>query len=125
MARKTRTKTQARRPLSRERVLRAALEFVDERGLEELSMRKLAQELGVEAMSLYNHVANKDEILAGIVDLVATEIEMPDGDDWKAAIRESAAAASPWLPVITSTRFSLGRRSTSSRGTSTPSLGSR
>ena len=54
-------------------------------------MRKLARELGVEAMSLYNHVANKDEILDGIIDLVASEAELPaDGVDWKTAIRQSA-----------------------------------
>jgi AcrR family transcriptional regulator len=93
MARKTRTKTQARRPLTRERVLRAALAFADERGLEELSMRKLAQELGVEAMSLYNHVENKDDIVNGIVGLVVDEIEPPAGSDWKAALRQSAISA--------------------------------
>ncbi len=80
-----------RTPLSKERVLRAAIEFADERGVDALSMRKLAQELGVEAMSLYNHVANKDEILDGIVDLVAAEVELPaPGTDWKAAIRQIA-----------------------------------
>ena len=57
-------------PLSRERVLRAALALADQGGIESLSMRKLGQELGVEAMSLYNHVANKDDLLDGIVDLV-------------------------------------------------------
>ena len=61
-------------PLSRERVLRAAIKLADKGGIEALSMRKLARELGVEAMSLYNHVANKDEILAGIIDVVASEI---------------------------------------------------
>ena len=93
MARRTRTKTQARRPLTRERVLRAALAFVDERGLEELSMRKLAQELGVEAMSLYNHVENKDDIVNGVVGLVVDEIAPPAGSDWKAALRQSAISA--------------------------------
>ena len=66
-----------RTPLSRERVLTAAIDLADARGIEALSMRKLAQELGVEAMSLYHHVANKDEILNGIVDLVVDEIEPP------------------------------------------------
>ena len=93
MARKTRTKAAARRPLTRERVLRAALAFADERGLEELSMRKLAQEVGVEAMSLYNHVENKDDIVNGIVGLVVDEIEPPTGSDWKAALRRSAISA--------------------------------
>jgi AcrR family transcriptional regulator len=93
MARKTTSKTAARRPLTRERVLRAALAYADERGLEELSMRKLAQELGVEAMSLYNHVESKDDIVNGIVGLVVDEIEKPAGSDWKAALRQSAISA--------------------------------
>jgi AcrR family transcriptional regulator len=72
-------------------VLRAAVALADEGGIEALSMRRLAKELGVEAMSLYNHVANKDEILDGIVDLVVEEIDLPDtGADWKAAIRRNA-----------------------------------
>jgi AcrR family transcriptional regulator len=80
--------------LTRERVLRAALTFADERGIEALSMRKLAQELGVEAMSLYNHVDNKDDIVAGILDLVANEIDLPaDGADWKTAMRRRAISA--------------------------------
>jgi AcrR family transcriptional regulator len=79
--------------LTRERVLRAALAFADERGLEKLSMRKLAQELGVEAMSLYNHVDNKDDIVRGIVNLVVDEVELPAGGDWKAALRRSAISA--------------------------------
>ena len=71
-------------------MLHAAIRLVDEGGLEALSMRKLAQELGVEAMSLYNHVANKDEILDGIVDLVVGEIELPsDGLDWRTAMRRN------------------------------------
>ncbi len=83
-----------RMPLSRERVLRAAIALADESGIEALSMRRLGQELGVEAMSLYNHVANKDDLLAGIVDLVLSEMEPPSiGGDWKAALRESAISA--------------------------------
>jgi AcrR family transcriptional regulator len=81
-------------PLSRERVLKAAVELADARGIEALSMRKLAQELGVEAMSLYHHVAKKDDILNGIVDAVLDEIELPaKGADWKEAIRRSAISA--------------------------------
>jgi AcrR family transcriptional regulator len=77
-----------RAPLSRERVLQAALALADEAGVEALSMRKLAKELGVEAMSLYNHVANKDDILDGLVDLVFAEIEPPStGVDWRVAMR--------------------------------------
>ncbi|HEY4768224.1 MAG TPA: TetR family transcriptional regulator, partial [Candidatus Limnocylindria bacterium] len=59
---------EARIPLSRERVLRAAMELADEAGLESLSMRRLAQPLGVEAMSLYHHVRNKDDLLSGMLD---------------------------------------------------------
>ena len=70
-----------RTPLNRERVLRAAVALADEAGIESLSMRRLGQELGVEAMSLYNHVANKDDLLNGITDLVLGEIELPDGQE--------------------------------------------
>jgi AcrR family transcriptional regulator len=90
---KTGARAKPRIPLSRERVLRAAITLADEGGIEALSMRKLAKELGVEAMSLYNHVANKDEILDGIIDVVASEADLPpDGVDWKTAIRQSAIA---------------------------------
>ena len=81
-------------PLSRERVLRAAIAIADEGGIEALSMRKLGQELGVEAMSLYNHVANKDDIGDGIVEMVLGEIEEPSGDgDWKTEIRRTAISS--------------------------------
>jgi AcrR family transcriptional regulator len=81
-------------PLSRTRILGAALRLADKGGVGSLSMRKLAEELGVQAMSLYNHVANKDEILDGIVDLVVSEIELPGiQDDWKAAMRRRARSA--------------------------------
>jgi AcrR family transcriptional regulator len=84
----------ARTPLSRERVLRAALRLADESGIDSLSMRKLGQELGVEAMSLYNHVANKDEIFDGISEVVAEEIEIPvPGGDWKAALRQTSISS--------------------------------
>jgi AcrR family transcriptional regulator len=76
-----------RKPLSKERVLRAALALADAEGIEALSMRRLAKELGVEAMSLYNHVANKDEILDGLIDLVAGEFELPSEADWQTAMR--------------------------------------
>ena len=85
---------QPRVPLSRERVLRAAIALADEGGIESLSMRKLGQELGVEAMSLYHHVANKDDLLDGIVDVVTSEIEVPsDETDWKEAIRRTAISS--------------------------------
>lgn len=83
-----------RPPLSRERVLDAALGLADADGIESLTMRKLGQALGVEAMSLYNHVANKDELLDGMVDLVFGEIGLPTaGDDWRAAMRQRAVTA--------------------------------
>jgi AcrR family transcriptional regulator len=89
-----------RTPLTRARVLRAAIALADERGAEELTMRKLAKELGVEAMSLYNHVANKTDLLDGMVDVVFGEIEAPaPGGDWKAELRKRA----------TSTRAALNR----------------
>ena len=66
------TSSTRRTPLSKERVLSAAMALADSNGIEALSMRRLAQELGVEAMSLYNHVANKCEILDGIVDMAVT-----------------------------------------------------
>jgi AcrR family transcriptional regulator len=91
MAKTTTRRPRRRAPLSRERVLRAAITLADAGGVEALSMRKLAQELGVEAMSLYNHVANKDDIVDGMLDLVASEIDPPpDGVDWKTAMRRSA-----------------------------------
>ena len=95
-------KAKTRSPLSKERVLRAAIRLAD-KDIDSLSMRKLGQELGVEAMSLYNHVANKDEVLDGIVALVVSEIEPPpEGADWKATLRGHAIAthkvlmAHPW-----------------------------
>ena len=107
MARKATASKEPRIPLSRERVLRAAIALADEGGIEALSMRKLARELGVEAMSLYNHVANKDEILDGIIDLVAGEIDLPaDETDWKTAIRQSAIStrdvflSHPWASSL-------------------------
>jgi len=85
------TKTEPRLPLSRDRILHAALELADEGGIESLTMRKLGQALGFEAMSLYKHVANKDGVLDGILDLVLDESEPPSpAGDWDTAIRTSA-----------------------------------
>jgi AcrR family transcriptional regulator len=85
------TKTKERLPLSRERILQAALRLVDEGGIESLTMRKLGQALGFEAMSLYNHVANKDDVLDGILDLILAETEPPSpAAEWDVAIRASA-----------------------------------
>ena len=90
---KTQDTTRRRTPLSRERVLRAAIALADERGAQELTMRKLAKELGVEAMSLYNHVANKDDLLDGMIDIVFSEIQAPlAGGDWKAELRKRAVS---------------------------------
>jgi AcrR family transcriptional regulator len=87
----TRTRRDARVPLSRERILQAALELADEGGVESLTMRKLGQTLGFEAMSLYNHVANKDDVIDGILDLVLAETEPPSAEGgWAAAVRASA-----------------------------------
>src|SRR3989475_9395043 len=85
------TKTKRRLPLSRDRILHAALELADEGGIESLTMRKLGRTLGFEAMSLYNYVANKDDVLDGILDLVLAESELPSPTgDWDTAIRSSA-----------------------------------
>jgi AcrR family transcriptional regulator len=87
-------RSRVRRPLSRDRVLRAAIELADGGGIDALSMRKLAQALGVEAMTLYYWVAGKDEIIDGILDLVLAEIPVPTNDgDWKAVLRTSILAA--------------------------------
>jgi AcrR family transcriptional regulator len=83
-----------REPLSRDRVLRAAVALADRSGISSLSMRKLGEALGVEAMSLYNHVANKSDLLDGMIDIVFGEIDLPDGDgDWRAAMRQRAISA--------------------------------
>ncbi len=83
-----------RLPLTKRRVLLAAVDLADRAGLGALTMRRLGAELGVEAMSLYKHVANKEEILDGIVDLVINQIEIPsEGEGWKAAMRRRAISA--------------------------------
>ena len=96
MARPNKPVTAPRTPLTRERVLRAAVAFADANGIGTLSMRKLGEALGVEAMSLYNHVANKDQLLDGMVDLVFSEIDLPDvGADWKTAMRRPGGVRPP------------------------------
>ena len=82
-----------RKPLNRERILDTALALVDDEGIEALSMRKLGQALGYEAMSLYNHVANKDDLLDGMLDLVLAEMEPPAPDGGFPAIRTAALSA--------------------------------
>lgn len=87
-----------RAPLSRERVLHAALELADTNGIESVTMRRVAQALGVEAMSLYHHVANKDELLGGILDIVLDQIDLPPpGTEWKTAIHRIATSANQAL----------------------------
>jgi AcrR family transcriptional regulator len=87
----TKQKLATRKPLSSARVLQAAVELADEGGLEAFSMRALAQELGVVPMALYKHVANKDELLDGMVDIVFGEIELPAEElDWRSAMRRRA-----------------------------------
>jgi AcrR family transcriptional regulator len=104
-----------RASLTRERVLRTALAIADEKGIESLSMRLLGRRLGVEAMSLYNHVANKDEILDGILELVVGEIIIPSvGADWRSAMKERAVSArlafnnDPWASALMDSRVSSG-----------------
>lgn len=97
-----------RLPLTRDRLLRAAIGVADTGGIGALSMRRLGHELGVEAMSLYNHVANKDDLLTAIVDQVEDEIALPDpGMDWKSSLRAISMSAHdvferhPWAASLT------------------------
>ena len=115
MAKMSNPNTSPPAPLSRERILQAALRLADEGGIESLSMRKLAQELGVKAMSLYNHVANKDDMLDSIVDIVVSEIEVPSLEiDWKTAMRRQATSAHemllrhPWSTMPIVSRVNVG-----------------
>ena len=94
MASRVEASPKPRAGLSRERVLRVAIQIADKTGIESLTMRNLAEKLGVEAMTLYHYVANKDDILTGILDLVVSEFEAPtDEGGWKDAVRESAISA--------------------------------
>jgi AcrR family transcriptional regulator len=107
MATRARRSAKRRAPLNRERVLHAAIALGDSGGFESLTMRKLAKELGVEAMSLYNHVAGKDDLLDGMVDIVFSEIELPptDAGDWKAAMRKRAVST---REVLARHRWAIG-----------------
>ena len=105
----------SRVPLSKERILRTAVLLADEQGVAALTMRKLAETLGVEAMSLYYYAANKDEILDGMVDLVFGEIDLPPRQaDWKAAMRQRAISARdaltrhPWAIGVMESRANPG-----------------
>lgn len=106
---------QARPRLSRDRVLRGAAAVADEGGIEGLTIRSLAKSLGVKPMAVYYYVANKDEILDGIVDLVFSEIELPEvGGDWRAEMRRRAHSARrvlrahPWAIGLMESRTSPG-----------------
>jgi AcrR family transcriptional regulator len=106
MSSTTPSAARSRAPLSRERVVQAALAYADENGIGSLTMRKLGDALGVEAMSLYNHVANKAELLDGMIDLVFGEIDLPtDGSQWKTAMRHRAVSA---RRVLSRHRWAIG-----------------
>jgi AcrR family transcriptional regulator len=103
-------------PLTRARVLSAAVSFADKNGIESLSMRKLGQQLGVEAMSLYNHVANKDDVLDGIVEMVVGEFAIPpDQAHWRVALHQTAKSTRevlirhPWAPALIESRVTPSR----------------
>lgn len=107
--------TAPRLPLNRNQVLAAAAEIADERGIGAVTMREVASRLGVEAMSLYNHVANKDDILDGMVDLVIEQVELPsDVIGWREAMRRRAVSAHevfgrhPWVPQLLDSRETSG-----------------
>ncbi len=118
MATGTDSAAQPRIPLNKERVLRAAIVVADEGGIEALTMRRLAEQVGVEAMSLYYHVANKEAVLDGVVDAIVAEIEdsvggftpPDDPTDWQKAVRDRILAARrvmllhPWVPGVIETR---------------------
>ena len=109
-----------REPLSKDRVLATAIALADAHGIESVTMRRLAEELDVEAMSLYHHLPNKEAVLNGVVDLVFAEIVagLPDlaatPSNWKAAVRQRALAARavllrhPWAPALIESRPASG-----------------
>jgi AcrR family transcriptional regulator len=106
MPSKAKASNETRTPLSRATVLQAAIAFADQHGIDSLSMRKLGETVGVEAMSLYNHVANKGDLLDGMIDAVFGEIDMPaDATDWKAALRQRGISA---REVLSRHRWAIG-----------------
>src|SRR5712691_1171727 len=111
MSRKADADVERRIPLSRERLLRGAIAVADAGGLGSLTIRSLADELSVKPMSLYHHVANKEAILDGIIDVVFGEIELPSTDgDWRSVMRERAISARsvlgrhPWATPLMESR---------------------
>jgi AcrR family transcriptional regulator len=108
---KAEVEARPREPLSRDRILRAAVALADEGGVESISMRRIAQELGVVPMALYKHVASKNELLDGMVDVVVGEIDPPiEGADWKATMRKRILSARrallrhPWASRVLESR---------------------
>jgi len=108
-------KPRSRLPLSRDQIVITAMEIADQRGVAAVTMREVASRLGVEAMSLYNHVANKNDILDGMVDAVADQFDLPqDIEDWREAMRRRAISARrvfglhPWAPLLMDSRESSG-----------------
>jgi AcrR family transcriptional regulator len=111
MATKIEEAARAREPLTKERILRAAVALADEVGVESLSMRRLAQEVGVVPMALYKHVANKDELFDGMIDVVVGEIDPPiEGAEWRTTMRERILSARrallrhPWASSVLESR---------------------
>jgi AcrR family transcriptional regulator len=109
------TEAGRREPLTRDRILGAALVLADEQGLVAVSMRRVGRALGVEAMSLYKHVADKEAILDGLVDLVMAEVAVPaPGGDWRVEIRRSAVSfraallRHPWAAAVFESRVHPG-----------------
>ena len=120
MATQTEPRSKPRVPLNKERVFSAAIAVADSGGIESLTMRRLAEELGVEAMSLYYHVANKEAVLDGVVDAIVAEIEntlggfaIPTDTDWKTSLRRRILTARqvmlrhPWAPGVIETRTTM------------------
>lgn len=106
-----------REPVTRERAIRAAVALADDRGIESLSMRKLAGELGIEAMSLYYHVTGKDDILDGMLDAVYAEFATPrEGDDWRPAMH---ARAESTRSVLARHRWAIAIKARTSPGPAT------
>jgi AcrR family transcriptional regulator len=106
MATRTLVRPERRHRLSRELVLQTAMSHADDGGIEALTMRRLAQELGVAPMALYRHVANKDDLIDGLIDVVFSEIALPStGGDWKAAMRVRAISL---RDVLARHRWAIG-----------------
>jgi AcrR family transcriptional regulator len=111
----TRKRTTRRAPLTRERILHAALELADTHGIQAVSMRRLGEVLHVEAMSLYRYVQGKEDVLDGLADLVTSEFAVPTpGGEWRAEVRRSAISAHaailrrPWAGGVLESRVNPG-----------------